>query len=173
MKGYTVSFDLSQKQLEEYESSIQDFHLPSRMIIDKKMYISRLGQNIRITSIGEFCGWDTKPDEIINRSFRENGRKHLPDLAHEFDKTPTRCGLRPQSADGVIVLGRVDGMKNLSLNVGPGQTGWKLSIGAASVIGTILDDNTEEYLFKLDKLSPKHKVVYAPFWSFISRLRWE
>ena len=173
MKGYSVSFDLSKDKLEGYKSSIHDSNLPTRMIIDKKMYISRLGKNIRITSIGEFCGWDTKPDEIINRSFRERGRKHIPDLANNFDKTPTRCGLRPQSADGVILLGRVDGMKNLSLNVGPGQTGWKLSMGAASVIGAILDQDTEDYLFKLEKLSPKNKVVYAPFWSYLSRLRWK
>ena len=63
-------------------------------------------------------------------------------------------------------------MKKLSLNVGPGQTGWKLSVGAASVLAANLDNDTYEYPFDLQKLSPADKVVYAPFWSMLSRLRW-
>ena len=143
------------------------------MIIDNKMYISRLGQNIRVTSIGEFSGWDTTPDEIINREFREKGRKHVTKMIENFDKTPTRCGLRPQSADSVILVGRIDGIQNLSVNVGPGQTGWKLSIGAANVIGAVLDDDIDGYAFDIEKLSPKNKIVYAPIWSYLSRLRWD
>ena len=173
MKGYSVSFDLSEKKLQELNSSFSGFHVPTRMIIDKKMYISRLGKNIRVTSIGEFCGWDTKPDAVVDKSFRDKGRKHVPNVADIFDNTPTRCGLRPQSADSVILLGRVDGMQNLSVNVGPGQTGWKLAIGAANLLSAILDDDTNGYPFDYETLSPKNKVVYAPFWSFISKLRWE
>ena len=37
-----------------------------------------------------------------------------------FDLTPTRCGLRPYSADGIILLGRIEKITNLSVNVGPG-----------------------------------------------------
>ena len=173
MKGYSVSFNLSEKPIEELRSPSPDVNIPTRMIIDNKMYISRLGQNIRVTSIGEFSGWDTTPDEIINREFREKGRKHVTKMIENFDKTPTRCGLRPQSADSVILVGRIDGIKNLSVNVGPGQTGWKLSIGAADVIGAVLDDNTDGYAFDIEKLSPKNKIVYAPIWSYLSRLRWE
>jgi D-amino-acid dehydrogenase len=172
MKGYSVSFDLPDDELEDNNFSINDNDLPTRIIVDKKMYLSRLGRQVRVTSMAEFCGWDTAPDEKINKSFREQGRKHVPGLLPLFNRAPTRCGLRPQSADGVILLGRVDGMKNLSLNVGPGQTGWKLSLGAASVLAANLDNDIKDYTFDIQKLSPANKVVYAPFWSMLSRLRW-
>ena len=35
--------------------------LPTRIVSDKYMYTSRLGDEIRITSIGEFSGWSTQP----------------------------------------------------------------------------------------------------------------
>ena len=173
MKGYSVAFDLPEEQSGAHNNlSLDKTDLPTRMIIDKNLYVSRLGNQVRVTSIGEFAGWETKPDEKINKTFREQGQKHVPGLLSLFNSTPTRCGLRPQSADGVIILGRVEGVKNLSLNVGPGQTGWKLSVGAASVLAAILDNDVEKYSFDHCKFSPSDKVVRAPFWSMVSRLRW-
>ena len=171
MKGYSVSMNLpkvgsSNRPLES--------DLPSRMLIDKKMYISRLGDQIRVTSIGEFCGWNTTPDPKINETFRYNGRIRVPAVQSLFDLTPTRCGLRPYSADGIILLGRIEKITNLSVNVGPGFNGWKISIGAADVLGNILSNkHNESYSFEKEKLSPEGRIVYSPLWCLLSRIRWE
>ena len=91
-----------------------------------------------------------------------------------FDLTPTRCGLRPYSADGIILLGRIETITNLSVNVGPGFNGWKISIGAADVLGNILSNkHNESYSFEKEKLSPKGRIVYSPLWCLLSRIRWE
>ena len=170
MKGYSVSMNLPHQRSNDRPL---DIDLPTRMLIDKKMYISRLGDQIRVTSIGEFCGWNTIPDPKIDKVFRDNGRIRVPAIQDLFDSTPTRCGLRPYSADGIILLGRVDGMKNLSVNVGPGFNGWKISVGAAEVLGNILMEKTDnDYYFQIENLSPAGRVVYSPIWSLLSRMRW-
>ena len=124
MKGYSVAIDLPP---EGSDNRPEESAIPSRMLIDQKLYISRLGNQIRITSMGEFCGWDTKPDYTIDRIFREAGKIRVPGLKPLFDASPTRCGLRPYSADGIIILGRIEDTTNLSVNVGPGFNGWKIS----------------------------------------------
>jgi hypothetical protein len=170
MKGYSVAIDLPEVGSNErpVESDI-----PSRMLIDKKMYISRLGDQVRVTSMGEFCGWDTNPDPEINKNFRVNGRTRVPALQSLFDATPTRCGLRPFSADGIIILGRVDKTANLFVNVGPGFNGWKISIGAANVLVNLIERNeNEKYAFDSGMFSPYQRIVASPLWSLLSRMRW-
>ena len=58
LKGYCLSMNA-----EEVLSSktIKPQDLPTRIVCDKYMFTSRLGDEIRITSIGEFSGWSTKP----------------------------------------------------------------------------------------------------------------
>merc|ERR1712192_385577 len=101
MKGYSVAMDLP-----PYGSSMRpaEEDLPRRMLVDGKLYVTRLG---------EFAGWDTLPRKEVDEAFRRAAREHLtPPLQLLFDKTPTRCGLRPYSADGIILLGRVSGFEN-------------------------------------------------------------
>ena len=170
MKGYSVSMNIPP---EGSKDRPLDKDLPTRMLIDKKMYISRLGDQIRVTSIGEFCGWNTIPDPSINEIFRSNGRIRVPAIQDLFDSTPTRCGLRPYSADGIILLGRIQNTTNLSVNVGPGFNGWKISVGAAELLGNILTEKDDvNYSFQVEKLSPGGRVVHAPFWCLLSRIRW-
>ena len=58
LKGYAMS--ISAKQVLA-STSLKETDLPSRIVSDKYMYTSRLGDEIRITSIGEFCAWSTSP----------------------------------------------------------------------------------------------------------------
>ena len=170
MKGYSVAIDLPP---EGSDNRPEESAIPSRMLIDQKLYISRLGNQIRITSMGEFCGWDTKPDYTIDRIFREAGKIRVPGLKPLFDASPTRCGLRPYSADGIIILGRIEDTTNLSVNVGPGFNGWKISIGAANVLATILTDgNAEKFDFDFKTFYPSKRIVPAPIWAYLSRIRW-
>ena len=120
-----------------------------------------------MTSVGEFSGWDTAPDPEVNKEFRIEARSHVPALAEFFDATPTRCGLRPYSADGIILLGRVENTANLSLNVGPGFNGWKICLGAADVLAATLNkEDTSLFNFDCSKLSPTNRVKSSPHQSF-------
>ena len=168
MKGYSVAMDLPP---EDSEDRPLDRYIPSRMLIDNKMYISRLGDQVRVTSVGEFSGWDTAPDPQINKAFRMEARAHVRPLGQLFDSTKTRCGLRPYSADGIILLGRVDGTTNLSLNVGPGFNGWKICLGAADVLAATLNsEDSTKFNFDITKLAPGHRVKLAPVWSYVAKL---
>lgn len=58
LKGYAMS--ISAKEVLS-STNLKAEDLPTRIVSDKYMYTSRLGDEIRITSIGEFSGWSTKP----------------------------------------------------------------------------------------------------------------
>lgn len=58
LKGYAMSIS-AKEVLSSTKLKAED--LPTRIVSDKYMYTSRLGDEIRITSIGEFSGWSTKP----------------------------------------------------------------------------------------------------------------
>ena len=168
MKGYSVAMDLPPKGS---PSRPLEMDIPSRMLIDNKMYISRLGDQVRVTSVGEFSGWDTSPDPNVDEEFRLEARAHVPTLVDIFDVTPTRCGLRPYSADGIILLGRVQNTGNLSVNVGPGFNGWKICLGAADVLAATLNkEKTSQFSFDCSKLAPNTRIRPAPVWSFLSRM---
>ena len=139
--------------------------------------------------MGEFAGWDTVPRKEVDEAFRKAAREHLtPSLQHLFDKTPTRfritqvsdaytgcffltiprCGLRPYSADGIILLGRVSGLANLSLNVGPGFNGWKISVGAAEVLAASLEGSEVKQLPEQPKsLLPGNRVWKSRGWATV------
>ena len=169
MKGYSVAMNLPP---EGSPNRPLDKDIPSRMLIDNKMYVSRLGNQVRVTSVGEFSGWNTTPDPNVNKYFRLEARAHVLTLAELFDATPTRCGLRPYSADGIILLGRVVNTGNLSMNVGPGFNGWKICLGAADVLASTLNkEDMTQFSFDSTKLVPGSRVRPAPVWSFLSQMR--
>jgi len=148
---------------------------------DGVMYFSKLGDVMRIASVGEFAGWDTKPTEHVNRLFRN----YIEELLgiQLSSSIPTRCGLRPMSSDGAVIAGRINGWENLSINMGPGSTGWKVCLGAAKVLANDIivknDDNEfdgssnstttqqqEVFPFDPNVLSPNGRVVSTSvFWS--------
>ena len=79
-----------------------------------------------------------------------------------------RCGLRPYSADGIILLGRVSGLSNLSLNVGPGFNGWKISVGAAEVLAAGLEGvEIEELPVQPESLLPGNRVWKSRGWATV------
>ena len=58
LKGYAMSVSAD----EVLKSKVlKPKDLPTRIVSDKYMYTSRLGDEIRITSIGEFSSWSTQP----------------------------------------------------------------------------------------------------------------
>ena len=64
-------------------------------------FTSRLGDRVRMATMGEFCGWNTAPDPGADAYFRAAAKERMPGLAEVIDGTETVCGLRPYSNDGV------------------------------------------------------------------------
>ena len=92
--------------------------------------------------------------------------EHMFRLLQKFcEATPMRCGLRPYSADGIILLGRVENTANLSLNVGPGFNGWKICLGAAA---TLNKEDTSLFSFDCSKLAPSNRVKSSPLLSILN-----
>lgn len=58
LKGYAMSIS-AEKVLSSTNLKPED--LPTRIVCDKYMFTSRLGDEIHITSIGEFSDWSTRP----------------------------------------------------------------------------------------------------------------
>ena len=54
-----------------------------------------------MTTMGEFCGWNTAPDAAADAYFRAAAKERMPGLADVIDRTETVCGLRPYSNDGI------------------------------------------------------------------------
>jgi D-amino-acid dehydrogenase len=165
MKGYCIALQVP--------AGVPEDHLPQRIVYDKYTYVSRLGDQVRITSIGEFAGWDTKPTPEVDKSLRAAAKRQLPALADLITETHTRCGLRPFSADGIILLGRVQPFQNLSINCGPGFNGWKTALGAGRVLADIVaGGGKDEKDFDASFLSPSGRMKQAPLLSRISLKRW-
>ena len=65
--------------------------MPGRTLVEGRLYFTRLGDQLRASSIGEFAGWDTRPQPTVDASFRALARARLaPSLHTLFDSTPTR-----------------------------------------------------------------------------------
>ncbi|CAM9429467.1 unnamed protein product [Phaeothamnion confervicola] len=141
LKGYSIAFHLPPKGSPERPPERE---LPQRIVFDKYTYSSRLGDEVRVTSVGEFCGWKTRPDADVDAAFRHQAKLHMPQLSQFLDATPTRCGLRPFAADGILLVGRIPQLANLSVNVGPGFNGWKVAIGAGRVLANALAPGAAE-----------------------------
>ena len=54
-----------------------------------------------MSTMGEFCGWNTAPDPSADAYFRAAAKERQPTLSEVIDGTETVCGLRPYSNDGI------------------------------------------------------------------------
>ena len=141
LKGYAMSVSANEGLRWRTSSSSSLSHpqlkwqdLPSRIVSDKYMFTTRLGDEIRITSIGEFSGWSTVPNLEIDKEFRQEAIRQFPQLRHLIQQAHTRCGHRPFVSDGLLLLGAVDTHENLYVSVGPGSNGWKLAMGSGEIL---------------------------------------
>ena len=128
LKGYAMSVSAA-KVLKE-KSMLQASDLPSRIVSDKYMYTSRLGDEIRITSVGEFSGWSTRPNPQVETDFKKEAIRQFPQLKEYINDAKILCGHRPYVNDGILLLGSVESHENLFVSCGPGSNGWKLCLGS-------------------------------------------
>jgi D-amino-acid dehydrogenase len=176
LKGYALSVSASEAL--EGNATLQPDDLPSRIVCDKFMYTTRLGDEIRFTSIGEFSEWDTRPTKHVDRIFRNEAMRQFPQLTDLIKHAPTFCGHRPYVSDGILLLGAcTDAVENLYVSCGPGSNGWKLAFGSGEVIARLISGQTTSQIrhelgFDADDFSPANRVVHAPMFARICRARW-
>ena len=176
LKGYAMS--ISAKEVLRENPNLTDQDLPSRIVADKFMYTSRLGDEIRITSIGEFSGWNTQPSSSVDKKFRREAIRQFPQLKNYVEKATTYCGHRPYVSDGILLLGAMDTHKNLYVSCGPGSNGWKLALGSGDLIsrlvsGQTTDEIRKELGFDPSIFSPAGRSVYSPMFAKLCRARWD
>jgi len=177
LKGYAMS--VSAQEMLRMDQSLRPADLPTRIVSDKYMYTSRLGKDeIRITSVGEFSGWSTKPTQSVDVEFREEAKRQFPQLSPVIDRAKTFCGHRPYINDGLLLMGVVDTHENLLVSCGPGSNGWKLAMGCGDIIQRLVAGESEEDIknelgFTVSAFSPRNRVKNAPIFSKICRARWD
>jgi len=177
LKGYALSVSAADVLAQNPNLTPKD--LPSRIVSDRYMYTSRLGDEIRITSIGEFSGWDTRPTPSVRDEFVEEAVRQFPQLepAIRSAASETRCGHRPYVSDGILLLGRVREFDNLLVSCGPGSNGWKLAMGSGDIVERLLSGQTEEDIgqelgFDAQTFGPEGRVRRSPFFAKLCRARW-
>jgi len=171
LKGYDLIVPLEDGEERRKE------HAPQRIVADASMFLTRFHDSVRITSIGEFSGWHTRPNNTVLHNLREKAQRWLPSLSNRIMGNNTRVvtGLRPFVADGRMIIGRAPQFENLFLNTGPGSNGWKLCVGAARVLvsnmrhgdgdrnnGKSIPDDMRVPREALDLVDPRGRVLHAP-----------
>ncbi|KAL3908951.1 MAG: hypothetical protein SGILL_008284, partial [Bacillariaceae sp.] len=175
LKGYAMSVSAKQALAENPKLRSQD--LPSRIVCDKFMYTTRLGDEIRITSIGEFSEWSTKPTPEVDKEFRREAARQFPQLSNLISAAKTYCGHRPYVSDGILLLGACTDINKLYVSCGPGSNGWKLAMGSGEVVARLVSGETtesmeEELGFDVNAFSPEGRILAAPVFAKICRARW-
>ncbi|KAL3910783.1 MAG: hypothetical protein SGILL_007558, partial [Bacillariaceae sp.] len=153
-------------------------NLPSRIVCDKYMYTTRLGPDeIRITSIGEFSGWSTKPTAVVDKEFRREAARQFPQLAPLIPNAKTYCGHRPLVNDGILLLGKLSESSNVYVSCGPGSNGWKLAMGSGEVVARLIEGQSTTEISRelganVGTFAPKGRVIHAPWFSKACRALW-
>lgn len=115
----------------------------SLYVAEKKVAMSRLGDNLRIAGMADIAGHDTALDPRRARQVLEAGLDIFPQ-AGDRDQARLWCGLRPLTPDGLPILGRCK-LANLYLNTGHGTYGWTYACGSARVIADLIAGRTPEH----------------------------
>mmetsp|Transcript_1870 Transcript_1870/g.2759 ORF Transcript_1870/g.2759 Transcript_1870/m.2759 type:complete len:548 (-) Transcript_1870:63-1706(-) len=175
LKGYAMSIDA--KEALASSTMLTPSNLPTRIVCDKYMFTSRLGDEVRITSIGEFSGWSTSPTASVEKEFRREAVRQFPLLESCIKQAKVKCGHRPYVSDGILLLGRVQEFDNLLVSAGPGSNGWKLAMGSGSVVEMLVSGKTEDQIsdelgFDARSFSPAGRVVDSPIFAKLCRARW-
>jgi len=122
-KGYSVTLPAKPARAAPKVALIDD---------ERKIVTSRLGGFVRVAGMAEFAGFDTSIPGPRPKRLLEQAYALLPDLARPEDPR-FWAGLRPQTPDGVPVIGRTP-VEGLWLNTGHGTLGWTMAMGSARLV---------------------------------------
>eukprot|EP01084_Bolivina_argentea_P215743 366352_1 len=173
IKGYSITMPVP--------AEVPPSALPHQTVSDKALTITKQGDEVTVRGLGEFAAWETAPDVQMDRLFREQVCLHLPAFKPFIESTTTQCYLRPLTADSCVVIGRIPGKQNLSMVCGPGIGGYKISLGAAKLLVSSLEENKKDSQSSSDDLgfnpsvfAPENRGVReATAFSWACRQRWK
>jgi D-amino-acid dehydrogenase len=123
---------------------------------DSHVAFSRMGNFMRVTSIAEFAGQDTKPDAASFGVVESAGRRLFGD-ALDWRFAEKRTGLRPVTPRGLPLIGPTP-WRNLYVNTGHGHLGWTQACGSARLLADLIagrepEINPSPYLPALRRLA--------------------
>ena len=143
--------------------------VPDATVIDGHFFTSRYGKHLRCTAVGEFDGWHSNARRDAERDLRANVARLYPHLAEAANSAQVQCGLRPMSADGGLLCGRV-GHGNLFLNTSHGQHGWKLALGSAELVARAVAGEAQGPEIDDSLFTTKGRVKYEPVFTKLASL---
>ena len=130
-KGYSITVPAQPARAAPKVALIDD---------ERKLVVSRLGGKVRIAGTAEFSGFNTSVPGPRPRLLARQGLALLPGLEHHAGKgTDLRfwAGLRPQTPDGVPVIGTTP-VNGLYINTGHGTLGWTMAMGSARLLADLV-----------------------------------
>lgn len=124
-KGYSITAEVTDRSL-----------LPKigGVAVSEFCSISPLGDQLRVTAIARFEGYDTshKPSDFANH--RRIVDSVYPGLVDWDNPLNEWAGLRPMSSDGKPTIDAIPGTPGLWVNAGHGYLGWTLSMASADIV---------------------------------------
>ena len=185
LKGYNFIIPLKNDITQSADA------VPKRIVAFRNVYMTRFHNDLRVTAIGQFAGWDTTPTPVIADKLKQFSKRLFPHLESEIENEGRMSvGLRPFVADGLLLVGRVPPYHNLYVNSGPGSNGWKLCVGSGRVLAASVEKNEkknreeeeegekekegeevvvveeekrEKENLGMELFDPKGRIVYSPF----------
>eukprot|EP00051_Salpingoeca_urceolata_P017981 m.249885 g.249885 ORF g.249885 m.249885 type:complete len:530 (+) comp19092_c0_seq1:2084-3673(+) len=156
MKGYSLLVDVGKRAAEAS---------PQRIVSYKKLFLARYHDELRVSGLGQFSGWQTGISEDIKSTMRRDAKALLPGLSEEIDKGYVLTGLRPYAADALLLLGQAPEHSNVFINVGPGFNGWKNALGTGRLLALMMDRGVDAELgvpFDVSVFDPRLRVKVSP-----------
>ena len=133
IKGYSVTVPIKDEKNVPVIGGIDE---------DNHLAFSRIGNNVRFTSIAEIAGFDLSHELSDFHYLIEKGKSLFPSVL-DWQKADYWAGLRPMTTNGLPVLGKGK-MDNLFYNTGHGQLGWTMACGSAKITADLVSNRIPE-----------------------------
>jgi len=130
-KGYSATLKLKQPERASVVSLIDD---------DRKIAISRLGDEVRIAGTAEMAGYDTSITSATSRVRCAALIRRYEDLFPGVADTSQPnywAGLRPSTPDNIPIIGRSP-IGRLWINAGHGTLGWTHGAGSGRALAELI-----------------------------------
>lgn len=139
-KGYSATLRLLHPDRASVVSLLDD---------ERKLAISRLGDEVRIAGTAELAGYDTSLDTPTARvrcaALVRRYEELFPGVA-DLDRPRYWAGLRPSTPSNVPCIGR-SRVSNLWINAGHGTLGWTHGAGSGKALALLMSGKRPELAF--------------------------
>ena len=133
VKGYSITIPVEEGHTSPAVGGIDE---------ERKLAYSPLGDQVRLTTVAEFTGYDTQHSPQDFEYLLQSARDLLPN-AGNYANAEYWVGLRPMTPDSLPVLGTAR-HHNLYFNTGHRHMGWTMACGTASLTADLVAGRTPE-----------------------------